>query len=210
MPSKLIIPAVLSADISTVVSQFKQFDSVAQFIQLDVADGQFVNSVTCRPSAVKSVLNLAKLEIHLMVANPSAWLDECSEAGASRVYLHVETNLSINTIQAFKDKGMEVFLSLNPETPIEVFLPYESQVAGCLFLGVNPGKQGQEFITSTLDKIISFKEDFPEKTIVVDGGVNLTNIKQLSVAGVDWFVCGSAIFSSAVPIEEYRLLNELL
>lgn len=210
MNNKKIIPAVLSLNEGEVISQMKQFDGFVDFVQFDVADGQFVNNITCRPAVLKDLLKKTKLEIHLMVANPLTWLEECCAVNATRVYLHVETNVSAPIINAFTQKGIEVFLAINPDTPIEVFDFYKEVIPGVLFLGVQPGKQGQEFIPAVLEKIISFKERYPDKIIVVDGGLKQDNLKIVSLAGADWLVCGSAIMTSANPVEEYKRLSGLL
>lgn len=207
---KQIIPAILSANSSIVINQAKIFDGLANVIQLDIIDGQFVNNITCRPEVLKDVLTQSQIEVHLMVTRPESWLNDCLSIKAYRVYLHAETISSPTIINNFSQSGIEVFLAINPETPIEVFSQYKNLVKGCLILGVNPGKQGQIFIPQTIDKIISFKEDYPDKIVVVDGGLNQENLKTIASAGADWLVCGSSIFASENPVQAYNELNGLL
>lgn len=207
---KQIIPAILSANPMMVINQAKMFDGLADVIQLDVIDGQFVNNVTCRPTVLENILTKTKVEVHLMVARPESWLNDCLAVKASRVYLQVETIDSTSVINNFKQNNIDVFLALNPETPIEVFTQYKDYVDGCLLLAVKPGKQGQKFIPETLEKITFFKEDFPDKIIVVDGGVDKENIADLCEAGADWLVCGSSIFANENPIQAYNELKGLL
>ena len=210
MTNKMIIPAILSTDGQIATEQIRQFDGLVDFVQLDVVDGQFASPTTCRPRDIKNLLGKTKLELHLMVASPLAWVDECLAANAARVYLQVESNPGLDVVLAFKQKGMEVFLALNPETPIEAFAPFKDLVDGCLFLSVHPGKQGQEFIQAVFEKIVAFREMFADKVIVVDGGVNENNIKPLIAAGADWLVIGSSIIKSENPIDAYKKFLALL
>ncbi|MEK9171042.1 MAG: ribulose-phosphate 3-epimerase, partial [Patescibacteria group bacterium] len=66
-----------------------------------------------------------------------------------------------------------------------------------LFLGVHPGRGGQEFIPKVLDKIKSLRQNFPNVKIEIDGGVRISNIEELKKAGVDVFVVGSGILKSS-------------
>jgi ribulose-phosphate 3-epimerase len=67
-------------------------------------------------------------------------------------------------------------------------------------MSVNPGFGGQAFIPHVLDKIRRVREliDASGRSIrlEVDGGVKVDNIGEISAAGADTFVAGSAIFGS--------------
>ena len=63
-------------------------------------------------------------------------------------------------------------------------------------MSVNPGKGGQSFIPSTLDKAKKLKELNNNLSIEIDGGVNDTNIEAIKDSGVDTIVVGSYIVKS--------------
>jgi len=69
-----------------------------------------------------------------------------------------------------------------------------------LLMSVNPGFGGQSFIDNTIEKARQLKKMIQTKglstLIQIDGGVNETTIREISAAGVDVFVAGSAIFGS--------------
>jgi ribulose-phosphate 3-epimerase len=70
-----------------------------------------------------------------------------------------------------------------------------------LLMTVNPGYGGQSFIPHVMDKIRQVREMIDasgrEVRLEVDGGVKVDNIGEISAAGADTFVAGSAIFGSA-------------
>ena len=96
-------------------------------------------------------------------------------------------------LAAIKNQGQEAGIALNPETPIEKVKPFLDQADAILLLSVNPGRQGQEFIPEVLTKIKNLKAVNSKIKIEADGGINLTNIKQVAEAGADYLVVGSAI-----------------
>ncbi|KKS73861.1 MAG: Ribulose-phosphate 3-epimerase [Candidatus Azambacteria bacterium GW2011_GWB1_42_72] len=95
-----------------------------------------------------------------------------------------------------REKNIEIGLALNPETANVMIEPWLDAVDMAVFLGVHPGRGGQEFIPEVLDKIKSLRQNFPNVKIEVDGGVGLANIVELKKAGADVFVIGSGILKS--------------
>lgn len=75
-----------------------------------------------------------------------------------------------------------------------------------LVMSVNPGFGGQKFIPSSLEKLRTLRAIIDDKgldiRLEVDGGVNLHNIKEISEAGADTFVAGSAIFNSGTSYQD--------
>ncbi len=58
---------------------------------------------------------------------------------------------------------------------------------------VEPGFYGGKFLPEVIDKIGDFHYYYPDKLIIVDGGVNPDNIVKLKEAGATQFVVGTAI-----------------
>ena len=67
-------------------------------------------------------------------------------------------------------------------------------------MSVNPGFGGQKFIESTIPKIKKLRKKIDsldkEIRLEVDGGISRENIVEVSRAGADTFVAGSAIFNT--------------
>ena len=89
---------------------------------------------------------------------------------------------------------------MNPATlltQIEEILP---DIDLLPIMSVNPGFGGQQFIQTTLPKIIKARKmlnALPNKPLLeVDGGVNLQNIAGIARAGADILVAGASVFGT--------------
>ena len=70
-----------------------------------------------------------------------------------------------------------------------------------MLMSVNPGFGGQQFITSSLEKIRTLRTMIETRglstLIEIDGGVNAATIADIAAAGADVFVAGSAIYGTS-------------
>lgn len=113
-----------------------------------------------------------------------------------------------------RDMGLQVGVTLNPDTPIEKVFNVVSEIDMVLVMSVFPGFGGQKFIPATLNRVKKLKE-YAQKNnskllIEVDGGVNTTNIRSILEAGVTVFVIGSTIFKQKNIVETTRNIRKLL
>jgi ribulose-phosphate 3-epimerase len=140
-------------------------------------------------------------DVHLMIENPENYIESFAAAGADIITVHVEAVSHLHrTIDIIKKAGKKAGVSLNPATPltqIEEILP---DIDLLLIMSVNPGFGGQQFIKTTLPKIIKAKEMLSalsnKPLLEVDGGVNLQNISGIAQAGADVLVAGASIFGT--------------
>ena len=99
-----------------------------------------------------------------------------------------------------KESGLRAGVVLNPSTPLSAIEWVLKDVDFIMIMSVNPGFGGQNFISSSLDKISTLRGMLQDRgltpLIEIDGGVNEKTIKNISDAGADVFVAGSAIFKS--------------
>jgi ribulose-phosphate 3-epimerase len=201
---KIIAPSVLSADFTKLGEEIKSVENAgADWIHIDVMDGHFVPNITYGPIIVEASKRVTSLplDVHLMIENPDASIPAFIKAGADLISVHVEACVHLNrTIQMIKKSGVKAGVALNPATPIDSIGLILEYVDFVLVMSVNPGFGGQSFIPNSLEKIKALKKMIKDSglstLIQIDGGVSQNTIKEISMAGTDSFVAGSAIFGS--------------
>ena len=199
-------PSILSADYTILGEQIKKMDEAgAQYVHIDVMDGQFVPSISIGLPVIKTIRKCTDriFDVHLMIEEPIRYIDEFADAGADIITVHAESCKHLDrTIDAIKEKGIIAGVALNPATPlsaIEYVLPKVDMV---LVMTVNPGFGGQKLIPYTVDKVRDLKKLIQSTgnkvDIEVDGGINLNNVREVMEAGANIIVAGSAVFNGDI------------
>lgn len=219
---KKIAPSILSADFSRLGDEIRALEAAdADYIHIDVMDGHFVPNITIGPLVVEAARRVTclPLDVHLMIENPDCYIPDFAAAGADIIVVHAEAVHHLHrTVQLIKSLGKRAGVSLNPATPLNVLEYVLDDLDLVLLMTVNPGFGGQSFIPACLPKIHSLRAMLDrrgsEAELEVDGGVKIDNIAQISHAGADVFVAGSAVFGSpdygATIAEMKRLAQETL
>ena len=200
-----IAPSILAADFARLGEDVDRVLAAgADIVHFDVMDNHYVPNLTIGPmvcSALRKYGITAPIDVHLMVKPVDRIIGDFIEAGADYITFHPEGSEHIDrSLQLIKDGGCKAGLVFNPATPLDVLQHVMDKIDMVLLMSVNPGFGGQKFIPHTLEKIRQARQliDQSGKAIrlEVDGGVNLSNIRQIAEAGADTFVAGSAIFNA--------------
>lgn len=215
---KLIAPSILSADFSKLGEEVQAVEQAgADWIHADIMDGHFVPNITFGPNVVAAVRQVTQLpiDVHLMIEHPDKYIPAFTKSGADWVSVQVETCPHLHrTIQLIKETGAKAGAVLNPSTPLSAVDWVLDDLDYVLVMSVNPGFGGQAFIANSLEKIRRLRRMIVERSlsilIEVDGGVNANTIADVSAAGADVFVAGSAIFGKNDYQREIERFKQIL
>ncbi|MHB8671955.1 MAG: ribulose-phosphate 3-epimerase [Acidimicrobiales bacterium] len=208
-----IAPSILSADFAELGDAIDAVAPEADLLHVDVMDGHFVPNLTIGPAVVRSIRRRTDLylDCHLMVERPGEFLEAFAEAGADGCSVHVEVGDTVRLIAQMRALDLDAGLAVNPETPLELALPFLEELDLLLLMTVHPGFGGQEFISEVLPKVRQARAEVERRglgvAIEVDGGIDGRTAPEVAAAGADTFVAGTAIFGAASPLEAARRLR---
>ncbi len=218
----MVAPSIIAGDMTNLEKEVKRCaDGRADYIHLDVMDGQFVPNTTFDHVKINELRPLTKIpfDAHLMINEPVKHVKDYVDAGSDIITVHTEVcdESSFGEIHdILKSSQVGVGLAINPDTELpdwsKRFLPSLDQL---IVMSVIPGKSGQKYIESSHEKtqklVHVLKEHGFEGCIEADGGVTLDNVGLCFVDGARAFVGGSAIIGQSdvrLVIREFR--NKIL
>ena len=211
-----IAPSLLSANFTKMGDEVKEIESIgARVLHIDIMDGHFVPNLTFGYSMVKALRPISGIifDVHLMITHPLDYIESFAEAGSDIITVHTECDDDLNKcVQLIHSCGAKSGLSIKPNTPPEALFPYLGRLEQILVMTVEPGFGGQSMISECLDKIPVIKAECAKSglsiPVMIDGGVNISNVRTAAKAGADMMVAGSAVFGAKDRAAAFRELTE--
>ncbi len=203
---RVVAPSMLKCDFARLADESRALEAAgAKVLHWDVMDGNFVANLTYGPPVLASVRSATDLvfDAHLMVGDPERYLDEYLAAGCDAITVHVEAVPEpTKLLRRIREADVASGLALNPGTPVEAVEPFLDDCDLVLVMSVEPGFGGQSFQPVALDKLRRLRDRLPaEVALSVDGGIGPATVADVSAAGANVFVAGSAVFGDA-PYEQ--------
>jgi ribulose-phosphate 3-epimerase len=212
-----VAPSILSADFARLADAVAEAEAAgADYIHVDVMDGQFVPNLTVGPPVVAAIRRVTRLplDVHLMMIQPERYLRAFADAGADILTVQVEACVHLHRVlQTIHALGMRAGVALNPATPPVMISQVLTDLDLVLVMTVNPGFGGQVFIPTMVPKIAQVRrmldEAGSEAELEVDGGINPETAPLAVKAGAQVLVAGKGIYGAGVGVEAaIRALRE--
>lgn len=194
--------SMMCANFSNLQQEVESLENAGiDMFHLDIMDGIFVPNFGMGLQDLEYIISKSTkpCDVHLMIANPSQYINLFSNLGSDVIYVHPETDPHITrTLQMIKDHNVSPGIALNPGTSIETVKHILSLADYILVMSVNPGFSGQsylDFVDKKIEQLCKEREQYNYK-IIVDGACSPERIKKLKSIGVDGFILGtSALFN---------------
>lgn len=212
---KLLCPSMMCADFSSLKDEIENLEkSGIDIFHLDVMDGSFVPNFGMGLQDIEYICKTATkpCDVHLMIENPSKYIDKFAKLGVNIIYIHPETDShACRTLQMIRDAGVKSGIAVNPGTSFETVKDLLYLCDYVMLMSVNPGFAGQKylyFVTEKFKKFVDEAENYGGYDVMIDGACSPEKIQMLSKIGVKGYILGtSALFGKDKSYKE--IIDEL-
>ena len=201
---KYLSASLMCADLTNLIVSIKNLEKAGiDYLHIDIMDGSFVPNITLGFDLINAIKNVTDipLDIHMMVNEPSKFIDRMNLSENDILCVHYESEIHIHRVlEMIKNKGCKAGLALNPQTPVESIKHLTEYIDMLLVMTVSPGFAGQKMFLGAgrkVEKARKFLDElgYSDIEIEVDGNISLENGKRMSDCGANIFVLGtSALF----------------
>jgi len=164
---------------------------------IDIMDGMFVSNFGMGIHDLKYIRSATEksVECHLMIQEPSRYIDLFVQCGVNVLYIHPESEYHTSTtLQKIIEHGIIPAIAINPGTSIESILELLNIVKRVLVMSVNPGHAGQiylPYVHKKICKLLALRDEYGFE-VYWDGHGSRENVKKYAPLGVKGFVLGTA------------------
>jgi len=195
-----VSPSLMCMNLIEIKNQLEVLDTRADFLHVDIMDGHYVKNITLSPFFIEQIRphTQVAIDVHLMVEEPTHFIDAIAKAGADYICPHAETinRDAFRVINQIRSHGKKVGIVLNPATPVSYIHHYIHLVDKITVMTVDPGYAGQPFIPEMLLKVKELKELKDRHgysyLIEIDGSCNVRTYEDLISAGAEVLIVGTS------------------
>lgn len=200
----MITPIIMESNIEEVKNKLTLLgEKGSKRVHIDIGDGLFSDLLTISPADLQEV-DLSKLEVdmHLMVDDPTEWIEESVALKPDRLIAQIERMGSQKVfLESVESYGGEAGLALGLNTPIEEI--EKTSLVKCktiLLLAVPTGTTGSPFDERVIEKIKSLRKIYSGK-ILIDGGINSDTYKKVIEAGASEAGANSSYWKGSFGVQ---------
>lgn len=182
----MITPIIMESEIEEVGRKLAILrEEKIDRVHIDIGDGLFSDLLSIAPSDLQQFdMTKLKTDIHLLVDDPTEWVEESVALKPQRLIAQIEhMGSQVAFVETVEGYGVEGGLALKIDTPIEEIEP-EALVKAqtILLLAIPPGTTGSPFDVRVISKIKGLRDRYEGK-ILIDGGMNPETYKRVIEAG---------------------------
>lgn len=212
--------ALFNADHGRLAEEVARLEeSGLDFVHLDVFDGRLVPDLGFPPRTIASLRPRTRLpfEVHLAAIDPLRFVPPLIEAGVELIVFHPEgAPLLYETIFAVREQGVRVGLAFSLGTPLSILEPVTDSVDTVLLLSrvTGEGVRGATFNSLVFPRLRAahalIQCSGATVEIQVAGGVNASNVQELTNLGADALALGAGIYRAPDLAAEVARLRALI